>query len=362
MKEIDLNYAIDTYLKQESIRVYSIFYHKSKQYDVHTNTDNHFFDRTDDINNITGIFEDDYRTDSQLIGTALIEFLNLDFNNFTDFFTYFSKYFGVFMNSLDSDQLFTIYSGITHEEYDEFFALLKSVHTQEKNKIKKIQKELEKAISYIYNLNNNEDLEALSLKQRFYVFQTINNYNMNLFDNLRYKYSYSFVYPSEFYKNQNKLTEKKLINKIKEYDPDGTKLTSNNYYECPGVYTMLYISLYNIVFMPDTYIKICKNCNRYFITSKSNTVFCENIFSDNKSCREIGNQLLQKKKEREESVYGKYRKMYAKKAMMVKRNPDINSYKIDYDKWKKEAKQFLTNIKNGTKTYEQFEKWLNKNK
>ena len=104
------------------------------------------------------------------------------------------------------------------------------------------------------------------------------------------------------------------------------------------------------------------NCNRYFITSKSNTVFCENIFSDNKTCREIGNQLFQKKKEKEESVYGTYRKMYSKKAMMVKRNPDIESYKIDYDKWKKESKHFLDNIKNGTKTYEQFEKWLEKNK
>ena len=48
--------------------------------------------------------------------------------------------------------------------------------------------------------------------------------------------------------------------------------------------------------------------------------------------------------------------------MMVNRNPDIESYKIDYDNWKKESKRFLDNVKNGTKTYEQFEKWLDKNK
>ena len=48
--------------------------------------------------------------------------------------------------------------------------------------------------------------------------------------------------------------------------------------------------------------------------------------------------------------------------MNVKRNPDIALYKKQYDEWKKTAKQFIQDIQNGIKTYEEFDKWLDKNK
>ena len=67
------------------------------------------------------------------------------------------------------------------------------------------------------------------------------------------------------------------------------------------------------------------------------------------------------KKESEEPVYGKYRQIYAKKAMAVKRNPDIQYYRTNYEKWKKEAKQFINDIKSGKKSYDEFDEWLNSN-
>ena len=77
------------------------------------------------------------------------------------------------------------------------------------------------------------------------------------------------------------------------------------------------------------------------------------------TCKEYGIKTSQKRKEEEEPVYKKYRQIYAKKAMMVKRNPDIPSYKTNYEKWKKEAKEFIKNIKQGNSTYDDFDKWLN---
>ena len=35
--------------------------------------------------------------------------------------------------------------------------------------------------------------------------------------------------------------------------------------------------------------------------------------------------------------------------------------KEDYDNWKKEAQQFIQDIKNGIKTEDKFDKWLDKN-
>ena len=47
--------------------------------------------------------------------------------------------------------------------------------------------------------------------------------------------------------------------------------------------------------------------------------------------------------------------------MAVKRNPDIEYYKTNYEKWKKETKEFINDIKSGKKSYYEFDEWLDKN-
>ena len=48
--------------------------------------------------------------------------------------------------------------------------------------------------------------------------------------------------------------------------------------------------------------------------------------------------------------------------MLVKRNPDIKSYKTEYEKWKKEAQEYRDKLKKEEITNEEFEKWLDNNK
>lgn len=351
--------TIDALLKQAYISETSLLYFENgsehNQFDGKT----HLFNKNNDLDNIRGNFEIGVTAQLQPLGSNLIEFLNWDFDNFKDFFIYFTKYLGKYYDSMDYETLYSFESSLLRKDYNTLIELIKCVHTQEKNNLKKIQEKLYKIIDYIYNLNNNEDLNDLSIKQRFYIFQRLHeSYYIN-FDNLYFQNSYSFIYPGDFNNTLNRITEKSLIKRIKEYDPHNNKLTFSNFFESSDLYTIFYIVLYNLIQIPDTYIKRCKNCNQYFITSKSNTVFCENVFTENKSCREIGNQLLQKKKENEDKVYGKYRKLYAKKAMAVRRNPDIKYYADEYESWKKKAKQFMNDIRDGRKTYEEFDKWLN---
>ena len=47
--------------------------------------------------------------------------------------------------------------------------------------------------------------------------------------------------------------------------------------------------------------------------------------------------------------------------MTVNRNSDIESYKKNYEIWKKEANQFRKDIKNGVRTVEEFDNWLDEN-
>lgn len=59
-----------------------------------------------------------------------------------------------------------------------------------------------------------------------------------------------------------------LIDTIKEKDPIGRKLVNLNQFETNNLFTSFYITLFNVVSVNSMYIKICGNCERYFITHK----------------------------------------------------------------------------------------------
>lgn len=53
--------------------------------------------------------------------------------------------------------------------------------------------------------------------------------------------------------------------------------------------------------------------------------------------------------------------MYAKKTMNARRISDIASVQEQYEKWRKETSKLLDDIEKGTKAYEEFDEWLDKN-
>ena len=154
-----------------------------------------------------------------------------------------------------------------------------------------------------------------------------------------------------------------LINTMTKNDPNGKKIVGNIYnFKTNNLSAYFYIVLYHIVLNDIDYIKRCQICGRYFFSDKNTTLYCNGKYTDGITCKEYGIKTSQKRKENEEPVYGKYRQIYAKKAMAVKRNPDIEYYKTTYEKWKKEAKQFINDIKSGKKSYDEFDEWLDKSK
>ena len=118
------------------------------------------------------------------------------------------------------------------------------------------------------------------------------------------------------------------------------------------------IILYHIVLNDIDYIKKCQVCGKYFFSDKNITLYCNGKYAEDITCKEYGIKTSQKRKENEEPVYGKYRQIYAKKAMAVKRHPDIPEYKENYKNWKPLALKYLQEYKSGTLDAKTFEKWL----
>ena len=98
----------------------------------------------------------------------------------------------------------------------------------------------------------------------------------------------------------------------------------------------------------DIIIKKCKNCGKYFISeNRISSVYCNRIFENNKTCREVGAINAYNEKLKKDEVNLLYRRTLSAKKMLANRNPDIPIYLEKYEKWKKEANKFKQDVKNG---------------
>lgn len=145
---------------------------------------------------------------------------------------------------------------------------------------------------------------------------------------------------------------------IHTMDPEGKGLSCTFRFKTNNIFTAFCITLFNTIGMDELYVKICGNCNKYFITPKLNIVYCDREWANNLTCKDVGNKLSQKRKEEKNTIYGKYRTILSRKAMNAKRNPEIGKHVKDYEKYKKEANKLKKGIKEGKKTYNDFNKWL----
>lgn len=328
----------------------------------------------------------DYNYKKMALGDNLTGFLNLNFNNFDDFFKFFCTFFFIYLDKIPEEQLIKIFKGfdkniinigtnkpihIANKELLKQCA--ESFYETEKGSLIKIQLLFRNFVDYIFNNNREKRLNKLSNAQRFYIFQNINKDLKEISEDYVCDYSLNFSFTDEEFMNEllgeiqkgisNPLSDENfLINTMAKNDPNGEKIVVNKYnFKTNNLYTYFYIVLYHIVLNDIDYIKKCQVCEKYFFSDKNTTLYCNGEYTDGITCKEYGIKTSQKRKENEEPVYGKYRQIYAKKAMAVKRNPDIEYYKTNYEKWKKEAKEFINDIKSGKKSYDEFDEWLDKN-
>ena len=326
-----------------------------------------------------------YEYHNIVLGDYLTGFLNLDFNKFIDFFKFFCTFIFIYedqFNKKDHDIIFnrklmnTIKvddANIVPIDKQMLLSYAEKIYDNEKKSLIHMQKLFRDFVDYVFNNDKKTRLANLSNSQRFYIFEHINPEIQNLSKEYICDYNLDFKFKNFDFtnallkeiinKNPNPLSDENfLINTLEYNDPFGRYTIPSSYnFQTNSLYTYFYIILYHIVINDKDYIKKCQVCGNYFFSDKNTTLYCSGKYNKKMTCKEYGIKTSQKRKEEEEPVYKKYRQIYAKKAMMVKRNPDIEYYKTNYEKWKKEAKQFINDIKAGKKSYDEFDKWLNKN-
>lgn len=299
-------------------------------------------------------------TIEQQFDLSLFDFISYDFNNLNDYYLFFINYMDYFIDKFDKEDLNKIQFNKLYKIKD-IIELSRKYYPQERDNIVRYQKLFKDCINFCYQIDGNINLSNLTLQQRFFLF---NQLYKNPFKDISNKFEMinllDYTYDNIPYNSENVEPKDILIlsSIIHTMDPEGKGLSCTFRFKTNNIFTVFYITLFNTIGMDELYVKICGNCNKYFITPKLNIVYCDREWANNLTCKDVGSKLSQKRKEEKNTVYGKYRTILSRKAMNAKRNPEINKHVKDYEKYKKEANKFKKEIKEGKKTYNDFNKWL----
>ena len=318
----------------------------------------------DDISTLDGYILYKVDTIKQQYDLSLLDFISYNFNNLNDYYLFFINHFNYFANKLDKEDSDKIEFNTLYK-INEIIQLSRKYYDKEINNIIKYQKLFKNCINFCYQIDTPVDLSKLTLQQRFFLFNQLYKHPFNeisdKFETINLlDYTYDHIpYNSEAIEPKDILIVSSIIQAM---DSEGTALSSTYTFVTDNTFTAFYITLFNLIGINSIYVKICGNCNNYFITPKLNVAYCDRIWDGDLTCKDVGSKLSQKRKEENDIVYGKYRNIFSKKAMNVNRNSDIPGLKEEYEKWKKQAQKFYSEVKKGKKTAKNFDEWLEKNK
>ena len=249
---------------------------------------------------------------------------------------------------------------LTEKERKEILALNPNEMEELDNKMEalysKYQKEFKSFKNQIIDIfedclfNEKKELKDLSPLEKLYIF--VNTKNVEEYPILKYN---EFNKVIKINKDTSKITEKELILSIK--DKDNNRYGIKEIYEIDNFYNLLFLELYFIL-QEKTYLKKCKNCGKYFLTTNSAVIYCDNVFEDNKTCREIGASKVFTKNLEKDEAYNLYRKVYKKKQALAKSKG--GTFEIEYNLFKNQGKDKKNAYKLKEISKEEFMKWLNK--
>lgn len=249
---------------------------------------------------------------------------------------------------------------LTEKERKELLALNPNENKKLDNKMNKLyskyQKEFESYKKQIIDIieyclfNDKEELEDLNPLEKLHLF--INTNKVEEYPILEHN---GFKKVIKINKDTSKIKRRELIEIIK--DKDNNRYGIQEIYEIDNFYNLLFLELYFIL-QEKTYLKKCKNCGKYFLTTNSAVIYCDNVFADKKTCREIGASKIFTKNLEKDEAYNLYRKVYKKKQALAKSKGGI--FEIEYNKFKHQGKDKKNAYKLKEITKEEFIKWIHK--
>lgn len=288
---------------------------------------------------LTSVFEQ-----PQDIGRTLLDFIQ---KNLEDEARFIFQYYGFHTLLTDKEREEILKTDpYKRDEFDDIWPKLYSKYEKD---LKSYKSQLIDIIEYCL-FNEKEKLKVLKPLEKLHVF--INTNSIEQYPILKYN---KFIKTIKISKDTSKMDENELIGTLK--DRENNRYGIQEIYEIDNFYNLLFLELYFIL-QEKSYLKKCKNCGKYFLTTNSAVIYCNNNFEDNKTCREIGASKVFIKNLEKDEAYSLYRKIYKKKQALAKSKRGI--YEIEYNSFKRQGKDKKNAYKLEEITKEEFIEWLNK--
>lgn len=260
---------------------------------------------------------------SQELG--LCDFLNTDFLNSNSFKEFINKYDISTISHLSDIKIYQYYS---EKEYNE---MVDTVINNLKDRLENCKNDFISDITYIYNLNELEELNNLTPIQRLHILRASKKESKvrKLYDSNNLKLNLNnFGNFSEFSLTQEDDAQEIAKNINNAY--------LNTYcFENTDIIQTFIIELFDMTEVESTAIKKCKNCGRFFVPdNRVDELYCNNIYENNKTCKEVGPFRTKQKLMQENDDLRIYRNVYQKLLLRTRRNPDNEQYESDFNKFK----------------------------
>ncbi len=278
------------------------------------------------------------------IGNIVLDFIQKDLKEMS----YFIFRFYGFQTLLTENEKQEILA-LNPNEMEELDNKMEELYSKYQKEFKSFKNQIIDILEYCL-FNEKRELKDLSPLEKLHIF--VNTKNIENYSILKYN---EFNKVIKINKDTSKITETELIRIIK--DKENNRYGIQEIYEIDNFYNLLFLELYFIL-QEKTYLKKCKNCGKYFLTTNSAIIYCDNVFEDNKTCREIGaSKVFSKNLERDEA-YNLYRKVYKKKQALAKSKG--GSFEIEYNLFKNQGKDKKNAYKLKEISKEEFMDWLKK--
>ena len=212
-------------------------------------------------------------------------------------------------------------------------------------------------ITYIYNLNDLEELNDLTPIQRLHILR-----------DSKKEFEVRKLYDSNNLKltlnNFGDFTEFSIT---READAQEIAKNANTDYlntycfESNDIIQTFIIELFEMTEIESTAIKKCKNCGKFFVPdNRVDELYCNSIYENNKTCKEVGPFRTKQKLMQENDDLRIYRNVYQKLLLRTRRNPNNDQYERDFNKFKQKNIELKEKIEKGEMSQAEYVEWLNK--
>lgn len=212
-------------------------------------------------------------------------------------------------------------------------------------------------ITYIYNLNELEELNNLTPLHRLYILRNSKKESevKKLYDSNNLKLTLN---------NFGNFTEFSLT---KEDDAQEIAKSVNTDYlntycfESNDIIQTFIIELFEMTEIESVAIKKCKNCGKFFVPdNRVDELYCNSIYENNKICKEVGPFRTKQKLMQANDDLRIYRNVYQKLLLRTRRNPTNEQYEKEFSKFKKKNIELKEKIEKGKLSQAEYMEWLEK--